>query len=351
MPGTVTTAALDPILRAVSRSIFLTLQVAPRATRRQLGVGYLFCRTADTIADTRLLPREARLETLRLFRAQLERGEALADDLRRIAERVGPPQAIAEEKLLLERLPECFAAYASLDEGDRGLLRRLVTTLTRGMEMDLERFPPEESGEVAALESDADLDLYTYYVAGCVGEFWTDLQLAHLPALRSWEPRRMRELGVRFGKALQMTNILRDLNRDLAIGRVYFPRTRLEAARVTPRELREGRGRDKLKPILRDLLGLTLEHYRAGWEYTLAIPRRLPRLRLACAWPLLIGLRTLALLAGSPDPYAPGAHLKVTRREVRAIVLRSAVRVGSNRWLDRMFRQMERGVVQCRDRG
>ncbi len=344
MLAPVTSSALDPILRGVSRSIFLTLRVAPRATRRQLGVAYLFCRAADTIADTRLLSRETRLETLRLFRSQFDAEAPRLEEVREIARRTGAPQAIPEERALLARLDECFGAHARFDAGDRGRIRKLVSTLTRGMEMDLERFPPEESGRTAALDTDEDLDLYTYYVAGCVGEFWTDLQAAHLRALAPWDLPRMRELGVLFGKGLQMTNILRDVDRDLSIGRVYLPRPRLEAAGVTPEELRSGRHRSRLKPILDELLAPTLAHYRAGWEYTLSIPRRLPRLRLACAWPLLIGLRTLAILASSPHPYAPGTVHKVPRREVYAMLRRSAARVFSDRALNRMYAEMERGV-------
>ncbi|HVR74036.1 MAG TPA: phytoene/squalene synthase family protein [Planctomycetota bacterium] len=340
-----TTRSLDPILRGVSRSIFLTLKVAPSATRRQLGVAYLFCRAADTIADTRLLSRETRLESLRRFRAQFEGDAPRLDDVRRIGEETGPPQAVPEERALLQRLPECFEAHARFDPADRARLRKLVTTLTRGMEMDLERFPSEESGETAALETEADLDLYTYYVAGCVGEFWTDLQVARIPALGRWDLASMCEKGIRFGKGLQMTNILRDVDRDLALGRCYFPRPRLEAACVTLEDLRAGRGRDRLKPLLDEYLGVTIAHYRAGWEYTLAIPRSVPRLRLACAWPLLIGLRTLGLLAAAEHPYAPGAVLKVPRREVRSILRRSALKVFSDRALTRMYRELEREIA------
>src|SRR5437870_4976362 len=74
-----------------------------------------------------------------------------------------------------------------------------------------------------ALDTLDELDGYTYLVAGCVGEFWTDLHLAHRPRLRGWEPSVMRATGVRFGKALQMTNVLRDVPADLAHGRCYLP--------------------------------------------------------------------------------------------------------------------------------
>lgn len=348
LPGPVTTRALDPILRGVSRSIFLTLRVAPSSMRRTLGIGYLFCRAADTVADTRLLSRESRRDILGQFRAQFagERFDpaTVASISTEITE-ITTAQSIPEERQLLERLVECFEAYSRLGATDRRLLRTLVTTLTQGMEMDLARFPAEESGEVRCLETDDELDRYTYYVAGCVGEFWTELQCAHVRALSSWDLASMREKGIRFGKGLQMTNILRDLDRDLSIGRCYFPRSRLEAACVSAEELRDGRQRDRLEPILAEYLEVTVDHYRAGWEYTLAIPRRAARLRLACAWPLLLGLATLRLLARTPRPYAPGRHLKISRREVRRLLRQSTVRIFSNKALDRMYRELEGEVI------
>lgn len=344
MTRAVTTPSLDPVLRGVSRSIFLTLRVAPGSMQRQLGIGYLFCRAADTIADTRLVPRGDRLEILRRFRG-LFAGDAFArEEVEAVSRGVSDAQSIPEERELLVRLGEVFEAHSALAEGDRALLRRLVSTLTRGMEMDLERFPDEESGSVRALDSEEELDRYTYYVAGCVGEFWTDLQVRHVRALRGWDLPAMREKGIRFGKGLQLTNILRDVDRDLAIGRCYFPAPRLEAVGVTPEELRAGRSRERIRPVIDAYMRLTLEHYREGWEYTLAVPRRVPRLRLACAWPLLIGLATLRLVAAAPEACAPGAALRIPQRECNRILLGSTVRVFSNAALRRMYGRLERGV-------
>ena len=105
---------LDRLLRSVSRSFYLTLRVAPRPLRRQLAVAYLFCRAADTIADTRLLPPAERLEHLDLFREQFARDEASGEALRRIARRLGEPGAIPQERELLERLAEWSSATVRL---------------------------------------------------------------------------------------------------------------------------------------------------------------------------------------------------------------------------------------------
>src|SRR5438093_634185 len=84
------------------------------------------------------------------------------------------------------------------------------------------------------------------------------------------------------------------------------------------------------RPLYRRLLGLALEHYNVAWDYTLAIPRREWRMRLACAWPLLIGLATLAALAAHPDPLAVTAPIKIPRATVRALLTRSALTVWSD---------------------
>ncbi len=348
MLGAVTATDLDPVLRGVSRSIYLTLQVAPRRMRPVLGVAYLFCRAADTIADTQLLPAPERLTRLEDFRRQFVAPDPDFDAIAAISEQIAGPQQIPAERDLLLRLGDCFCEYLRFDRRDRGLIRDLVTTLTRGMELDLRYFPGEESGELRALATDGDLDLYTFYVAGCVGEFWTHLQVLHVGALRHWNVSDRAEQGIRFGKGLQLTNILRDFDQDIGRGRCYLPQTALVQAGVELEELRAAAPRQKLLPILRFYLERTLAHYASGWLYVRAIPRRCARLRLACAWPLLIGLRTLEELAVSHEPFAPGRVHKIDRDEVKRLIVGSSCRVASDRALDRVYRRLEaraRGAV------
>jgi farnesyl-diphosphate farnesyltransferase len=65
----------------------------------------------------------------------------------------------------------------------------------------------------------------------------------------------------------------------------------------------------------------------------LAIPRREVQMRLACAWPLLIGLRTLDLIARADNLLDPNASMKVSRTAVYGILLSSSVLALSNRGL------------------
>jgi farnesyl-diphosphate farnesyltransferase len=327
----VTGELISTLLGRVSRSFYLSLAILPRAVRPTIALAYLFARAADTIADTRLIERSARIEHLETLRAQLDAAEA--GRLEQIIRAVAGSQAMPAERELLERLPGCFAAYRALPADDRERVKRLLMTIIQGMTEDLRLFPGEDEDKLQALETRGDLDRYTYLVAGCAGEFWTDVHAAHRPRLRRWDVEESRGLGIRFGQGLQLTNILRDLPRDLRQGRCYLPRQDLKRVGLLPRDLLDPGAAPTLRPLLIELLGVVLDRYEAGWQYTLSIPVAEFRMRLACAWPLLIGLRTLALLVETPTWLDPAVTLKVPRAGVYGLITRSLLTVWSNRAL------------------
>ena len=319
---------LNALLKGVSRSFYLTLRILPRSLRTPIGLAYLFARAADTIADTTLISSAERLTLLEQFRSLFQRYEVTTLAMLRGA-LVGP-QRIPAERELLACLDECFVVFHACAPGDQARISRLLLTLTQGMAMDLTTFPAEHDGRVVALKTRDELDRYSYYVAGCVGEFWTDMHIAHRPALHGWNVEVMKQWGLRFGKGLQMTNILRDLAQDLRIGRCYLPLEELAPHGLTPEHLLEPATIIRLRPLLHELLALTRDHYRWGWAYTLAIPRREVQMRLACAWPLLIGLRTLDLIARADNLLDPNVTVKVSRPAVYRILLSSSVLALSN---------------------
>src|SRR5713101_1699422 len=69
---------LQQILPRVSRSFYLSLRVLPRSLREPIGLAYLFCRAADTIADTALLPPDLRLTYLNQYRAAFRQHDPTA---------------------------------------------------------------------------------------------------------------------------------------------------------------------------------------------------------------------------------------------------------------------------------
>lgn len=316
---------LNDLLRATSRSFYLTLRVLPARVRPQIGLAYLLARTTDTIADTELVPPAQRLDALQKLRERIL-GQSTAPlnfgDLVR-------QQGLPAEKLLLERVEDGLSALQSFSTADKKLIHEVLDTITSGQELDLKRFGGSATcnlpaGKIIALQTEAELDDYTYRVAGCVGEFWTKICRAHLLQNAKLDEKQFLADGVRFGKGLQLVNILRDPPKDLRNGRCYLPLEELTKAGLTPEDLLSPANEGRFRPLYNRYLDLAESHLAAGWKYTNLIPRGQMRVRLACAWPILIGAKTISRLRGG-NVLDPQQRIKVSRGEVRGILLRSIV--------------------------
>lgn len=334
---------LTDLLKNVSRSFYLTLRVLPGAIRPQIGLAYLLARATDTLADTELVPVEERLQALNDLRARI-----LGHTTTRLAwgafTHSNDLAAHTEgERLLLERIEEALGLLASFETEDQQRIRSVLDTITSGQELDLRRFGAARSDaaergnqKLGALDTEAELDDYTYRVAGCVGEFWTKMCRAHLFAHVPLDDTSLLRDGVRFGKGLQLVNILRDLPRDLRSGRCYLPATKLREAGLTPSDLLEPANEPRLRPVYQKFLTQAEDHLAAGWAYTNALPRGCVRVRLACAWPILIGIQTVAQLR-TGNVLDPTQRIKVRRADVRRIILGTLWRYPLASAWDRQF--------------
>jgi farnesyl-diphosphate farnesyltransferase len=314
--------SLDGLLKATSRSFYLTLRVLPAKVRRQIGLAYLLARTTDTIADTEIVPLGQRLDALERLRGRIaaqdsgENGENSADlDFGDFVRQ----QGTSAERLLLERVNDSLALLQSFSADDQKLIRDVLGMITSGQDLDLRRFSRASMEHVVSLETDAELDDYTYRVAGCVGEFWTKICRAHLFPRAPLDEEQFIADGIRFGKGLQLVNILRDLPADMKKGRCYLPTDQLRRAGLTPGSLLSSANQDDFLPLYRDYLGRAEAHLLAGWNYTNTLPRSQFRVRLACAWPVLIGAKTIEKLR-TASVHELQQHVKVKRSEVRGII-------------------------------
>ena len=311
---------LGGLLKEVSRSFYLTLRVLPGKVRAPIGLAYLLARTTDTIADTDLVALDQRLEALRQLRERIQGQHATPLDFGSLAQR----QASRAEGVLLEQCEASLALLDGLPAADRQLVREVLNTITSGQELDLRRFAGAASGTLVALRTDEELDDYTYRVAGCVGEFWTRMCRAHLFPRAPLDDAFLLANGVRFGKGLQLVNILRDVAADLRQGRCYLPAESLAELGLIPEDLLRRASEPRLRPLYHGYLDRADAHLLAGWAYTKALPRRSARVRLACSWPILIGRATLNLLRGG-NALDPAQRIRVSRREVKRLMLRSVL--------------------------
>jgi len=311
---------LTNLLRQTSRSFYLTLRVLPASIRPQIGLAYLLARTADTIADTDLVPVEQRLEALKRLRERIQGASTAPLNLGTLAQQQGSPA----EAALLEKVEDSLTLLQTLSSADQPLVRTVLNTITGGQELDLRRFAGASAGKIIALETAAQLDDYTYRVAGCVGEFWTKMCRAHLFPKRYLDEAQLVADGIRFGKGLQLVNILRDLPADLKKGRCYLPVDKLEPAGLLPEVLLSPVNEAKFRPLFHEYLDRAESHLTAGWAYTNTLPFGQFRVRLACAWPILIGIKTIEKLR-TASVLDLQQRVKVSRTEVRGIMLRSAL--------------------------
>ena len=336
---------LFPLLKSVSRSFYLTLAILPAEVRAQMTVAYLYARAADSLADMNLVPRPQRLHYLGRFREWLLDPKRHESAVREIQEALSPVGPQSDERTLLERLDHCRQVFDTFTVEDQHLIRGVVETLTSGMLHDLTVFPGESEQGLTALKSLSDLDHYVYSVAGCVGDFWTRMICRHRPAVKDWDVEVMATRGIRFGKGLQLTNVLRDIPQDLRRGRCYIPEALLAEVGLKPADLLEPRVLSQFKPVLVQLLRIALDHLDQGWLYAMAIPRREWRIGLACIWPILFAVKTLSRISLSADVLNADMTIKMTRSEVYREMALASLAFGSRLLLTAHYGRMRKRVA------
>lgn len=311
------TFLLNQLLKDVSRSFYLSLFILPRKVRSQIGLAYLFCRAADTIVDTELFASSEQPQVLELFRRQFRLDSSSLQEIGQIkAAIICSSAANRAEYALLNQLTDCFALLMTFPSADRHLICELVLTLTQGMQMDLRYFPSASPHTVQALPDLTTLKRYTYYVAGIVGEFWTKIHTMHLGSWPAEELQTRCAWGIGFGQGLQMTNILKDLGRDLSKGRCYLPQALLECLDIRVSELLQPNVLQQVRPLILALIWYTLDHLEHGYHYVCAIPKLNLRSRLSCMWPLLFAIQTLAVIWQTDNSLSPTVRIKISRAAV-----------------------------------
>jgi farnesyl-diphosphate farnesyltransferase len=308
------------LLAAVSRSFYLTLKALPKELREPISLAYLLARTADTIADTARVSAELRLNCLERYRS-LVRGdsavEALASTLR---EQFCPQQEDDAERRLMEKFADGIGWLRTMQPAPFSAIQSVLEHIIDGQMLDIRRFPSD--GQLRSLANAEELDEYTWLVAGCVGEFWTQLCASELPS--SLDPgvttAQMQEWGARMGKGLQLINILRDIGEDTRDGRCYLP--------CAPSDIQT----EWLK-----WLQTCTEHLEHGLRYVQHVTHG--KLRYATALPLLLGIQTVAKMrSASWDKIQQG--LKISRLDVASILAQAAIACRSPEAMEKLYRKL-----------
>jgi farnesyl-diphosphate farnesyltransferase len=219
-PGTGDVPLLQDLLQKTSRTFALTIPLLPEPTRTEVGVAYLLFRIIDTFEDATNWPAARRIEALgQMIRLLDERDLAQAGVVAaRWTQR--PPLAHPGYLELLAATPRVLAWHRKLAPAACAHIGAHVTRSAQGMS----EFVGRTDGQgMLQLDTMQELRDYCFAVAGIVGEMLTELFVLGTPTLTA-VAAELRARSRRFGEALQLVNILKDVQPDANEGRRYLPR-------------------------------------------------------------------------------------------------------------------------------
>ncbi len=228
--------------KAAGSSFYAGMRILPKASREAMYAIYAFCRAVDDIADEQGIAPALRRADLDAWRSDLH---ALYSG--------GDPGRAAFLKAAVERF---------------GLRLEDFLTVIDGMQMDVD--------QTIRAPDLATLDLYCDRVASAVGRLSIKaFEMEDTPGF---------DLAHHLGRALQLTNILRDLDEDAAIGRLYLAREWLTATGIEGDDPSAVINDPRIDTAVRPAVALAHQHYAAADRILAARPKgRLAAPRLMSA--------------------------------------------------------------------
>ena len=265
--------------KAVGSSFYLAMRLMPREERDAMFAIYAFCRKVDNIADNGIGTRPERHDRLEKWRA----------DLAGLYAGANPPQ--------VRFLATAVAQY--------GLRLDDFLAVLDGMDMDV-------AEDIVAPDL-AALDLYCDRVASAVGRLSIKVfGMEEGPGF---------DLAHHLGRALQLTNILRDIDEDAAIGRLYLPREYLQQAGITALDLKAIIATPCIDGVCRRVALLAHQHYAQAQHILSARPRgwiKTPRLMGAVYSEILKASETQGFAA-------PRRRVSLPKRRLLSLALRQGL--------------------------
>jgi phytoene/squalene synthetase len=315
----------DDMLRAVSRTFALSIERLPGGLRDFVTIAYLLFRVSDCLEDNNTLAAPHKANLLRMWA--------------RVLDDAMPVSSLTGEILHLDTNdPEVYVAQHAgqlLDglrrfpEPIQEIIRNHVNETSLGMARWQENGPD--------VRDEAEMDDYMHQVAGRVGYMLTDLFAWYSPVIRE-RKEELLPLSRHFGLALQTVNIIRGLRKDYERGWVYVPRTFYEPLGLTKESLLATENAAKVLRLVDRLADKAETHLQYGLDYITGLPKWLHGIRLACSWPLLFAVRTIAVSRDNINVIMTEA--KITRVEVRKIMRDTTLFGWSNSWLTNYYNRL-----------
>jgi farnesyl-diphosphate farnesyltransferase len=318
-------ANLNEILKNTSRSLYLSIRIMPKPFRELFSLGYLLCRAADSIADTKVVKDELKLKYVLKFPDLLDNENYRKEAFPRLIDAISKDQSLRHEAKLIEHLNDCLVAFDGLEDKKKEIIREVVESVCKGMETDL-RYFPTDSKKLKCLENERDLENYCSLIGGGPGAFWAkSLQTCSFAqnADQSWI-----DIAKDIGSALQITNILRDIAHDIEINRCYIPYGDLNLDNATPSKMPE---LSEFKKATKKWIYWAIEKLNDSEKFIDKIPKKHFTLRLATIWPIFWCMDTLNEIANADNILDINKKVKISRSKVYWTMLTTSLRGASDK--------------------
>ena len=316
---------LRDLLRTASRTFAIGIEQLPGVLCDAGTVAYLLLRVSDYLEDNEDMPAEKKITLLNLW-AEILQGNAEAHELTSQIQNVDTSNPDA---LVAQHTEDILTRLASLPKEVQEIINHHVIKTTYGMARWVERGP--------RVNDEADLDDYMFEVAGRVGYLLTHLFAWYSTAIRNKQDKLL-PLSREFGLALQTVNVIRGLRKDYERGWVYVPKKFLAAVNLTAHELFQPENRAEAIKVLDMLADKAERHLHAALTCVKSLPPWQHRIRLACIFPLMFAIRTLAISRRNTQVFESEA--KISREEVKRIVMDATLWGWSNSWLDSYYQKL-----------
>jgi len=314
------------MLPKVSRSFALCIRVLPKPLDEQMMLSYLIYRVIDTVEDS-AAPLAAKGE---IFGAFLGALSSRRMDCGKVAEckgRLCAEISCTYEAELLKNVDAVVRAYYSQPAEVRKCILKRGRTMAKGM------YGFQKKG----IETFADQNNYSYYVAGVIGYLFNDL-LLYNGIITLELKRKLRRYARHFGLALQKVNILRDIAHDIAQNRRYWPKKLIAKYKLSYESLCLRENREAALKVLHEQVKNARRYLESAMKYVLLLPEKALRVRMFCLIPLFMAIESYVKCAQS-DIFDPAQKVKISREEVRDIVAKSGLWGTSNDKLALWFSQ------------
>lgn len=316
---------LKDMLRLSSRTFAIGIERLPKELSHALTIAYLLLRVSDYLEDNEEMPAQQKVRLLYLWDKALGDEVPVADLMQ---EMTYPPEETADS-VVARRADYLLEELAAIPEGMRQPILKHVRDSTIGMARWVARGP--------LVNNEADMDDYMHEVAGRVGYLVTELFAWYSYTIRQHLDTLI-PLAREFGLALQTVNVIRGLRDDYERGWIFVPESFCAAVNL-PREALFDPAHEQEAMVVVDMLIQKAErHLELAKTYLKSLPPWQHSIRLACMFPLLFAVRTLAICRNSTSVLYSEA--KMQREEVKQIVRDSTLWGWSNWWVDYYCRKL-----------